>query len=123
MPAMPAPPARSRSTSVPCGPISKLMSPALAFCAAADSTFGLATWIARQGIHEVDRPGQLVARDLTSQVLEQLCHERRTRRCPGRGLDDRLDFLAPLLVRDAEHGHVGNGRMPDQRVLHLRRVD
>ena len=39
----------------------------------------------------------------------------------GSELDDRLDLLAPLVVGNAEHGHVGHPRMGDQHALDLGR--
>jgi hypothetical protein len=40
-----------------------------------------------------------------------------------RGLDHRLDLLAPLLVRDAEHRDVADLRVLEEDVLDLGRVD
>ena len=39
------------------------------------------------------------------------------------GLDDGLDLLAPVVVRDAEDGGVGDGGVGEQRGLDLGRVD
>jgi len=42
---------------------------------------------------------------------------------PGAGLHHGLDLLAPLVVRDAEHGHVVDRRMAGELGLDLGRVD
>ena len=56
-------------------------------------------------------------------MREQLGLDRRRRAIGGDELDDGLDLLAELVVRDPEHGGVGHRRMRDEHVLGLLRID
>ena len=49
--------------------------------------------------------------------------ERGARLDARGGLDDRLDLLAPVLVRDAEHGDVADLRVRQEHAFDLGRID
>ena len=79
--------------------------------------------MARQLGLEVDRARALVLAQPLVAEREQLRLERSGPASSIDGLDDGLDLLAELVVRDAEHGDVGDLRVRDQHVLGLLRVD
>src|SRR5258708_37492686 len=79
--------------------------------------------VARQLADEVDGPGPLHLGQPAFEGGEDLGRELVRRLDAVGRLDDRLDLLAPLLVRDAEDGYVGDLGVDDDLGLYLSRVD
>src|SRR6266545_5047781 len=72
---------------------------------------------------EVVGAGPLVARELDLGERAQVGLEFRSCVDARRGLDDGLDLLAPVLVRDAEHRDVADLRVGEEHPLDLARID
>src|SRR5256885_2071996 len=68
---------------------------------------------------EVDRPRCLELRELVAAEREDLVGELGAGVDTGRRFDDRLDLLAPVLVRDAERGGVADLGMGQEHALDL----
>jgi hypothetical protein len=69
------------------------------------------------------RRGALTCERLARAKAESSAARGLARLGPVGGLDDRHDLLAHLLVRRADHRHVGDLGMADQQVLDLLRID
>ena len=76
-------------------------------------------WGGGQLVTEVDRPGALVVGQAVAAVGDELGRQGIGRLDPVGRLDDGVDPLPHLLVRDPEHRHVGHRWMHDQGVLRL----
>ncbi len=74
----------------------------------------LARGVAGEAIDELDVLGDLEGRELPAQVVGQLSLGH-----VGFAHDERGDGLDPLLVRDADDGHLGDGGVGVERVLDL----
>src|SRR5215472_4370549 len=75
----------------------------------------LAVRVAGQRAEEVDALRRLVLRDPFGAECQDVLREGR-RRVDARGrLDHRLHLLAPVRIRDAEHGRVSHLRMRQER--------
>src|SRR5262249_29999741 len=73
----------------------------------------------RQALHELDLARILVGRRDPLHVPLQLVHQRLARRPIARQHDERLDDLAADRIRAGHDGRLDDGRMLEQRALHL----
>src|ERR1044072_6305169 len=83
----------------------------------------LAVGVAGHLRDEVDGLGALVAREPPRAVVEDGGRQLRAGGVARGGFHDRLDLLAPVVVRNAEGGGVGDGGVGEQRGLDFGRVD
>src|ERR1700712_3344721 len=75
---------------------------------------------ARQAVAQLDLLRALVAGELGAGGGDDLGLAQRG---PRRERDEGGDDFAPLLVGDADHGHLGNLGMAEDRILDLDRAD
>ena len=83
----------------------------------------LAARVARQFRDEVDGFRPLHLRQPAREPGQNVRGQRVPRLNSGGRLHDRLDLLAPLLIRDAEHRDVSDLRVHDDLGFDLRRID
>src|SRR5580765_784273 len=74
----------------------------------------LAVVVSRQLINEVDRAGTLEVGEALTAPINELGRECRRWVDAGFELDDRLDFLAPLMIGDADGADVSHRGMGQQ---------
>src|SRR5690606_4861156 len=117
------PPGNSRTWLGPVEPVSDGTAAVLPVRVAELALEELAVRLARQLLDVVDRLGPLHLREPALQRREDLGGQPVAGRDALGGLHDGLDLLAPLVVGDAEHGHVRDLRVQDDLVLDLGGVD
>src|SRR5689334_6893557 len=83
----------------------------------------LARRLARQLVREVDRARPLELGEPSREALHDRGPQHLVRRDTRRGLDDRLDLLAHVVVGNAEHRDVADPRMGEDLALDLGGID